>query len=509
MRSLLPATGTASPCVLVVDDDRRVVDLLTIALAAHGYRVITAGDGEEAVRVALGKRPDLIVLDVRLPKKSGLEVCEILRQDPDDPHLPIIMVSAASETEARLQGFARGADDYLAKPFSPKELVARIKRLLARATEARESRRRGREAEMELARTRDDVKRAHAELRREQRLRELGAGMARDLHGALDADELAGRFLLAVRLQVGVSAAALLVAERPGGPLVPVAIRGDGLARVAGLEVRPDGELATLLAGMGRPVRRVELERFPELRAELRSFVTAGLSLLAPLPGAAGLEGLLVADERLDGEDASRLDIDVLSLLCSAAAVGLANARRCRALADGLIETLVARAGEIGPLDDSEARVEAAALADRAAKALLLPPRARGLIGHGVALGAWAETAVGRHALALAAAADPTGRLLELAQLIDRGAGIEPPDEEIAGSREAVTLLRIARDYAAARGRGGAAAQSLARAMDAAGGGLDGVMRTALAAAAHETVPARGNGRARVLATARKRERGA
>src|SRR5262245_16349963 len=128
MRSL---SGTATqnavaPCILVVDDDRRVVDLLNIALAAHGYRVVSAVDGEEAVRIALGKRPDLVVLDVRLPKKSGFEVCEILRQDPDDPFLPIIMVSAASEMDARLQGFARGADDYLAKPFSPRSEERRV-----------------------------------------------------------------------------------------------------------------------------------------------------------------------------------------------------------------------------------------------------------------------------------------------------------------------------------------------------------------------------------------------
>src|SRR5262245_3687905 len=256
---------TVAPCILVVDDDRRVVDLLNIALAAHGYRVMSAVDGEEAVRIALGKRPDLVVLDVRLPKKSGFEVCEILRQDPDDPYLPIIMVSAASEMEARLQGFARGADDYLAKPFSPKELVARIKRLLARATEARESRRRGREAEMELARTRDNVKRAHADLQRERRLRDFTTGMARELHGALDAEELAGRFLLAVQAQVEVSVAALLAADRVTGPLLPVAIRGDALERVAGFTLERDGELATLLLGLGRPLRIAELGRFPEL----------------------------------------------------------------------------------------------------------------------------------------------------------------------------------------------------------------------------------------------------
>src|SRR5262245_26618071 len=377
MRSLAgSATHTAvAPCILVVDDDRRVVDLLNIALAAHGYRVVSAVDGEEAVRLALGKRPDLVVLDVRLPKKSGFEVCEILRQDPDDPFLPIIMVSAASEMEARLQGFARGADDYLSKPFSPKELVARIKRLLARATDARESRRRSREAESELMRTRDNVKRAHAELQRERRLREFTAGLARDLHGALDAEELAGRFLLAVQTQLDVGVAALLAPDRAGGAFVPVAIRGDGLDRVSPLSLPAESDLMMLLAGLGRPLRRSELERFPEMDEALKGLVTQGISLIAPLRGTNGIEGVLLTDDRLDGADAWALDLAVLPLLCDAAAFGLANARRCRALADGLVETMIARAGEVAAADDSELRVEAVGLTDRAARGLLFPPR--------------------------------------------------------------------------------------------------------------------------------------
>ena len=459
-------TPTASPSILVVDDDRRVVDLLNIALAAHGYRVVTASDGEEAVRIALGKRPDLVVLDVRLPKRSGLEVCEILRQDPDDPHLPIIMVSAANEMEARLQGFARGADDYLAKPFSPKELVARIRRLLVRATDAREARRRGREAEMELSRVRDDVKRAHAELRREQRLREFTAGLARDLHGALDAEELAGRFLLAVQAHVNVGVAALIAAERAGGPLVPFAIRGDGLERLAGLEVRADGDLATLLAGLGRPVRRAELERFPELKTELEPLVVEGISLLAPLRSAQGLEGLLLVDDRRDGEDASRLDFDAMSLLCDAAAMGLANARRCRALADGLAEILVARACEDAPTGEGEVRAEAAVLVERAARALSLPYRTRGLLGSAVALGAWASTTPGRHALALAAAADPTGRLLDLARLLECGGDTGHADPDGPGEGDGVTLLQVSHRFVAARQCGRASEDALAEAMD-------------------------------------------
>lgn len=122
------------PRILVVDDDRRVVELLDLALSAHGFQVLTANDGEEALRQALDERPDLVVLDVRLPRKGGLDVCEAIRRDPEDGGVPIILVSASAETETRIQGFARGADDYMGKPFRIEELLARLRALIRRAS---------------------------------------------------------------------------------------------------------------------------------------------------------------------------------------------------------------------------------------------------------------------------------------------------------------------------------------------------------------------------------------
>ena len=131
-----------APLVLIADDDARVVELLTIALTSHHLRVITAVDGDEAIRRALAERPDLVLLEVRLPRKSGLEVCDYLRHDPEDPQVPVVLMSTSTDTESRLEGLARGADDFLEKPFSPKELVARVKRLIPRAPQARASRNR-------------------------------------------------------------------------------------------------------------------------------------------------------------------------------------------------------------------------------------------------------------------------------------------------------------------------------------------------------------------------------
>ena len=147
-----PPSANTGPRILVVDDDKRVLELLEIAFSNQGFRVLMASDGDEAIRSAAHDKPDLIVLDVRLPRRSGLDVCELLRRDQPDGGVPIVVVSAAVETETRLQAFARGADDFLPKPFSPKELVARVRRLLARTTEARDARRRVVDLERELGR---------------------------------------------------------------------------------------------------------------------------------------------------------------------------------------------------------------------------------------------------------------------------------------------------------------------------------------------------------------------
>jgi len=115
--------------VLVVDDDAKTVDLVKLYLNRDGYRVFTAGDGNEALRLVRENHPDLIVLDLMLPGISGLEVCRVLREESD---VPIIMLTALTTDEDRLKGLDLGADDYVTKPFSPRELAARVRAVLRR-----------------------------------------------------------------------------------------------------------------------------------------------------------------------------------------------------------------------------------------------------------------------------------------------------------------------------------------------------------------------------------------
>ena len=120
----------AKQTVLVVDDDPHIVELTKLYLERDGYRVVSSGDGAEALDVAREVQPDLVVLDVMLPRLNGLDVCRTLREESA---VPIIMLTARVEEEDRLAGLDLGADDYVTKPFSPRELAARVRAVLRRA----------------------------------------------------------------------------------------------------------------------------------------------------------------------------------------------------------------------------------------------------------------------------------------------------------------------------------------------------------------------------------------
>jgi two-component system alkaline phosphatase synthesis response regulator PhoP len=116
--------------ILVVDDENYILHILDFSLGAEGYEVITAEDGEAAVRKAKEQRPDLIVLDVMMPKMDGFEACRMIKRDPDLSTTPVILLSAKARDIDQKQGYEAGADDYITKPFSPGRLVDRVQGLL-------------------------------------------------------------------------------------------------------------------------------------------------------------------------------------------------------------------------------------------------------------------------------------------------------------------------------------------------------------------------------------------
>jgi two-component system alkaline phosphatase synthesis response regulator PhoP len=126
--------GTVAPAeILVVDDDPQIVRLVRAYLEQAGFRVVTAGDGEVALHAIRARRPDILILDLMLPGRDGLSLTQLIRADAELESLPILMLTARVDDVDRILGLELGADDYVTKPFHPREVVARVKAILRRS----------------------------------------------------------------------------------------------------------------------------------------------------------------------------------------------------------------------------------------------------------------------------------------------------------------------------------------------------------------------------------------
>ena len=125
-------TGNGQPLILIADDDPDILALVSFRLERAGFEVVQARNGEEAVQVALARRPDLAVLDVMMPRIDGYEATRQLRQHEETSRMPVILLTARVQEEDIARGFDAGADDYVKKPFSPQELGSRVQAVLGR-----------------------------------------------------------------------------------------------------------------------------------------------------------------------------------------------------------------------------------------------------------------------------------------------------------------------------------------------------------------------------------------
>ena len=123
--------------ILVVDDEIYIVHILDFSLGMEGYEVLTALDGEQALEKARAEHPDLVVLDIMMPKLDGYETCKMLKADPKTKDIPVILLSAKDRNVDQKVGFEVGADDYITKPFSPRKLVERINTILGQTSHHR------------------------------------------------------------------------------------------------------------------------------------------------------------------------------------------------------------------------------------------------------------------------------------------------------------------------------------------------------------------------------------
>ena len=415
MIARLPQRDLPPPLVLVADEEPQVVEAIVAALQLHHYRVSVAEDGDEALRRAHGESPDLIIASVRLKSRGGLELCGTLRREVDWGDMPIMLLSAANDPEARVEALAHGADDLVTKPFSPRELVARVQRLVSRGRETARYRSRSQELERDVVRLETEARRARDDAERERSLRALSSGLFGTLLRTLDVDELDARLLRECCLQTGARSAALLSPGGPG-PWAVTAVRGELPERWSALALDPGGACMAWLTALGRPALRAELERLGEMAREVGELAVFGVAMLAVVPGPTGAGAVVVCEERPDGVPFSPLERDRFGALCAAAAPARAVARRFRAQKDRTLELLSAP-GPADPRRDEavrESRERLLAIATR----LGVPAADRAVLVRALELGPWAWTDAGRAVLAEIAGDGISSELRRVRELV-------------------------------------------------------------------------------------------
>jgi putative nucleotidyltransferase with HDIG domain len=348
----------AKRTILVVDDDRRVLDLLQISLTQNGYRVATAQTGEEGLDQVRREPPDLLILDLRLPKKNGYEVCAALKSSKETAHIPIIMVSATAEVDARLQGLMHGADDYLTKPFSPKELLIKVRRIFERIEKAEVLSTKNKELESEIARNREDLVVRNKELRFQVFSLETLMGLTHQLNSSLDLDGLMGTLVLTVMGQLRVNSACLFLTDQREHPtrLDASTFKGIKEELVRSVWFHYDSPFVRALHPLAveesRPVRLSDLEGDAALEEEVGRLFTAGFTLVSPVVMKEKLTAILAVGEKVSGQEFHTADLEMLRALSESAAIAIENARLFKDLQEaylGTVRILVSRIEEKDP----------------------------------------------------------------------------------------------------------------------------------------------------------------
>jgi response regulator RpfG family c-di-GMP phosphodiesterase len=268
------------------------------------------------------------VLDVRLPKKNGYQVCESIKSRPTTCAIPVIMISGLVEPSARVQGLRCGADDFLTKPFSPKELLLRIQKILSRASDARSQAIVSAEAEKELLARQKRMTLAQRKLKERVERVNVIAEMGRTIAGAGSHEELAGQLILSLNLCLRAGTVLIAVKGVKESEFRVAKCRGISSRQAQTVSLPAGGEIYQRLASEGRALTLEELDGVPGMRREILPLRAAGLALGAAVGGAEGSAAIIFAGA---GRDGSAFDADQrkdFESLCKFFGSGLASIQK-------------------------------------------------------------------------------------------------------------------------------------------------------------------------------------
>lgn len=319
---------TVSASILVVDDDINVVEILTEFLRNKGYITESAGNGEEALQKYDLFKPDLVVLDVVLPKKDGFQVCDEIRARDIHRDVPVIMISGNTVQDTVVQGYHSGAQDYVKKPFSLKEIHAKIDNLLAQAHCRKDLREHNLLLEDEVLKGQEDYLRVNRELKKKILDMRSLFGLSQDLNRLRDPDDLVHIFSLTLMGQLGINSVVLFyVSDNLDEHLVYAG--GKGIQSNVLRTVRLSREVGlSMYAISSQDIIDLDDESLPEDAKREACFMREfGFAFCVPLIVKSQLLGIVFVGEKLSGQPYTDNDLDLLKSICNSAATGFENSR--------------------------------------------------------------------------------------------------------------------------------------------------------------------------------------
>jgi len=327
--------------ILIVDDDPNVVEIISESLRSRGYETEHALDGESALNKFDEYQPDLVLLDVVLPGRDGFSVCDEIRARDADSDVPVIMISGNAIPDSMLEGFRSGAQDYIKKPFSIKEMVAKVDNFLSQASSRKDLREKNEYLEDEVQKGVVDLQRVNKELKKKVLDLRSIFDLSQDLNRLRDPEELTNVFYLTIAGQLGIGSVCLFYASSDSEDFLSYAggrgIR-DGVLRAVRLS-RETGMSHFLFSHQELLDLRND-DMSEDARIEVQFMKDLGFNYCYPLVVKSSLIGIVFLGPKVSGQEYTVNDREVFRSICSSFATGLENARLYSELQSTYLSTI-------------------------------------------------------------------------------------------------------------------------------------------------------------------------
>ncbi len=313
--------------ILVVDDDQDVLDILSETLNKRGYGVQVALDAHTALQSYRRNQPHLVILDIMLPDMNGLEVFKEMREIDIGQNIPVLFLSADGDLDTKLSSFDIGAEDYLVKPVSLRELNAKINSILNRSSKARALKEEREALATEVTKGQESYVQVNKKLKKQVLAMKTLFAISQDLTRILDLDELINAFALTIIGELQISSMVFFTMQNQNSKELAVqGVKGFGKDKFIDLKLDRESEFIKWLE-TGKKTKKIVRSKDNKWVRRLPDIRLAAFEYATPIVIKQKLNGVVFTGPKINREDYTPYDLDMLQFICNSAGVGLENAR--------------------------------------------------------------------------------------------------------------------------------------------------------------------------------------